>query len=449
MHLQRCTLALPIPLIPLWAVQTLQSLSACTTLLVTLPKPLPPLWAVQPVQSLSACTTMQVTFAYTSTTLMDRQPVQSLSTCTKCVLYPAYTTTPSVGLTLCTEPRCLYNGALYLYLYLYSPYGSYSRYRTSVPVQTCTLSLPIHLRPLWTVRPPLSLSACTKVPFSFTYNSNPPFCRVKNTLLPIPLIPLWSVRPVQGLIGSTTVHFTFTCNSTPPMGRTSCTEPQCLYNGTLYLYLYLYSHYGPYGLYRASVPVQRYTLSLPIPLFPLWAVRPVQSLSAFTTFQFTSGYISAPSVGRTASTELKACTTVHFIFTYTSPPPMDRTACREPQCLYNGALYIYLYLYSPYRPYGLYRASVPVQRYTLTLPIPLLPLWTLPPVQCLSARTTVHYTLPIHLLPLWTVRPVQSLSACTTVHFNFTYTSTPPMDRAACTEPQCLFNGALYLYLYL
>ena len=50
------------------------------------------------------------------------------------------------------------------------------------------------------------------------------------------------------------------------MGRTACTEPQCLYKGALYLYLtvelYLYSPYGPYGLYRASVPVQGYTLSL-------------------------------------------------------------------------------------------------------------------------------------------------------------------------------------------
>jgi len=24
----------------------------------------------------------------------------------------------------------------------------------------------------------------------------------------------------------------------PPMGRTACTEPQCLYKGALYLYLY-------------------------------------------------------------------------------------------------------------------------------------------------------------------------------------------------------------------
>jgi len=46
------------------------------------------------------------------------------------------------------------------------------------------------------------------------------------------------------------------------MGRTACTGPQCLYKGALYLTveLYLYSPYGPYGLYRASVPVQGCTL---------------------------------------------------------------------------------------------------------------------------------------------------------------------------------------------
>jgi len=181
----------------------------------------------------------------------------------------------------------------------------------------------------------------------------------------------------------------YSYTSTPPMGCMACIEPQCLYNGALYLYLYLYSSYGLYSWYRASVPVQWCSLPLPIPLLPLWAVRPVESLSA--------------------------CAMVHFTITFT--PPMDCTACTEPQCLYNGALYLYLYLYSPYGPYSLYIASVPVQRCTLTLPIPLL--------------------------PLWTVRPVQSLSACTTVHFNLTYTSTPPMDRTACTEPQCLYNGAL------
>ena len=123
------------------------------------------------------------------------------------------------------------------------------------------------------------------------------------------------------------------------MGRTACIEPQCLYKGALYLYLYLCSTYGPYGLYRASVPVQGCTLPLPIPLLHLWAVRPVQSLSA--------------------------CTRLRFNFTYTSAPPMVRTACTEPQCMYKGALYLYLYLYSTYGPYGLYRASVPVQGCTL------------------------------------------------------------------------------------
>ena len=41
--------------------------------------------------------------------------------------------------------------------------------------------------------------------------------------------------------------------------------------------LYLYSRYGPYGLYRASVPVQYSYTSI-----PLCAVRPVQTLSACT-----------------------------------------------------------------------------------------------------------------------------------------------------------------------
>ena len=75
------------------------------------------------------------------------------------------------------------------------------------------------------------------------------------------------------------------------------------------------------------------------------------------------------------------------------------------------------YLYSPYGPYSLHRASVPVQRCTLPLPIPLL--------------------------PLWTVQPVKSLSACRTVHFTFTCTSTPPMYRTACTEPHFLHNVAI------
>jgi len=63
---------------------------------------------------------------------------------------------------------------------------------------------------------------------------------------------------------------------------------------------------------------------------------------------------------------------------YTPTPPVGCTACAEPQCLYSTAISLLplwavgpvqslsactveLYLYSPYGPYGLYRASVPVQ----------------------------------------------------------------------------------------
>jgi len=61
------------------------------------------------------------------------------------------------------------------------------------------------------------------------------------------------------------------------MGCTACTVPQCLYSTAIPLLplwavqplqslsactveLFLYSAYGPYGLYRTSVPVQGHTL---------------------------------------------------------------------------------------------------------------------------------------------------------------------------------------------
>jgi len=55
------------------------------------------------------------------------------------------------------------------------------------------------------------------------------------------------------------------------MGRTACTEPQCMYKGALYLYLWSRK-------------------SRAIPLLPLWAVRPVQNLSACTRVHFTFTY---------------------------------------------------------------------------------------------------------------------------------------------------------------
>ena len=112
---------------------------------------------------------------------------------------------------------------------------------------------------------------------------------------------------------------------TSPMGRTDCTEPQCLY-------------------------------SIAIPLIPLWTIQPVHSLSACT---------------------------------------------------------VQLYLYFPYVPYGLYRASVPVQySYTSTPPIG----------RTACTEPQYQYSIAIPLFPLWTVQPVQRLSACTSVHFTLPYT---------------------------
>jgi hypothetical protein len=131
------------------------------------------------------------------------------------------------------------------------------------------------------------------------------------------------------------------------MGRTACTDPQCQYS-------------------RA------------IPLLPLWAVRPVQSLSACTAELYLYSPCGLYGLYRIS---------VPVQQSYTSTPPVGRTACTESQCLYSRAIpllplwtvrsvqslsacTVELYLYSPYGPYGLYRASVPVQGCILPLPLP-------------------------------------------------------------------------------
>ena len=114
---------------------------------------------------------------------------------------------------------------------------------------------------------------------------------------------------------------------------------------------------------------------------------------------------------------------------------------------------VQLYLYSPHGPYCLYRASEPVQySYTSTLPMDRT---NCTEPQCL-------YSTAISLLPMWAVRPVQSLNACrvelylyspcglyglyrTSVPVQYRYTSTPPMGRTSCTKPQCLYTTAIPL----
>jgi hypothetical protein len=95
-------------------------------------------------------------------------------------------------------------------------------------------------------------------------------------------------------------------------------------------------------------------------------------------------------------------------YSYTSTPPMGRSACTEPRCLYSTA-------------------------------IPLLPLWAVRPVQSLSACTVQLY--------LYSPYGPYSLYKAS-VPVQYSYTSTPPMDHTARTEPHCLYKGALYLSFY-
>jgi hypothetical protein len=44
-----------------------------------------------------------------------------------------------------------------------------------------------------------------------------------------------------------------------------------------------------------------------------------------------------------------------------------------------------------------------------------------------------------------TLTPHPLLVPFVTKEYSYKYTSTPPMGRTACTEPQCMYKGALYL----
>ena len=104
-------------------------------------------------------------------------------------------------------------------------------------------------------------------------------------------------------------------------------------------------------------------------------------------------------MGHTECTDLSACTVQLYLYS-----PMDHTACTQPQCLYSTA-------------------------------IPLLPLWTVRPVQSLSACTVVLFLYSYEQYNLYR----------NSVPVQYSYSSTPPMNRTACTETQCLYQGALYL----
>ena len=131
-------------------------------------KPLLPLWAVLPVQTLSDCTVQLYLNPHNGPYSLYRPSVP--------VQY-SYTSTPPMGPTACTDPQYLYSTAIPLF-----PYRPYSLFRASVPVQysytststmgrtastdpQCLYSTAITLLPLWTVRPVQSLCASTRVGF--------------------------------------------------------------------------------------------------------------------------------------------------------------------------------------------------------------------------------------------------------------------------------------------
>ena len=139
----------------------------------------------------------------------------------------------------------------------------------------CLYSRAIPLLPLWTVRPVQSLSACTVQLYLYS-----PQC-----LYSIPITLLHSV-PVQ-----------YSYTSTP---LSTCTvqlylySPQCLYSTAIPLLPSVPVQYSYTSTPLSACTVQlylyspQYLYSTAIPLLPLWAVLPVQSLSAFTRVHFTS-----------------------------------------------------------------------------------------------------------------------------------------------------------------
>ena len=124
----------------------------------------------------------------------------------------SYTSTPPMGRTACTEPQCLYKGSLYLYFYncIYISNTTGWKVWGSNPDGARFSAIEID--------PGAQPASCTKGTGSFP--------RVKNgqgvTLTPhpllvpwswkgtaIPLLQQWSVWPVQSLSACTRVTFTF------------------------------------------------------------------------------------------------------------------------------------------------------------------------------------------------------------------------------------------------
>jgi len=139
-------------------------------------------------------------------------------------------------------------------------------------------------------------------------------------------------------------------------GRDADPSPPSSAGGHETVELYLYSPYGPYGLYRASLPVQGCILSF---LKNAWSYLWVPQYAFIAwirqTFQTCPDRSWAP---------FSLLYNGYRVFPGSKERP-GRDADPSPPSSAIGHERVELYLYSPYGPYGLYRASLPVQRCTL------------------------------------------------------------------------------------
>ena len=110
----------------------------------------------------------------------------------------------------------------------------------------------------------------------------------------IPLLPLWAVRPVQSL--------------------SACTVE-----------LYLYSPYGPYGLYRVSVSVQGRTL-------PFYLIYP---LHAILSFQILIVSINKRTINETINNHLNCMRCFSHTLPIRASPTFRRVFSRLSKCYYH------------------------------------------------------------------------------------------------------------------
>ena len=174
------------------------------------------------------------------------------------------------------------------------------------------------------------------------------------------------------------------------MGRTACTEPQCLYStaipllplwavrpaqslGACTVQLYLYSPYGPYGLYRASVPVQ---------------------------------------------------------YSYTSTPSMGRTACTEHQCLYR----VHIYTSKDLQESVLFHAEILTRQEHTVLGI--------------KNMLTCHFSIRCLQFPIWDSRLLDThmgltnqSSSTRTYHIGFPSRNAHPADSQHCAPPSSVSSA--------